>query len=182
MPVEDALERWAPSPQIRSRHVRSAPVDAAVLWDAARSVRLDDTRTLGRLVRWRIPDTPGQLTYSELFARYPFTELEAGPTWSISGLCGQIWTLTRDYPRLAGPDEYEAWDRDNTVKVLFAHWVRPAEDGSGGSELVSEARVMPLGRRAKLQTRGLWAVVGRFERLIGAEPLSVAIRRANDGT
>ncbi len=176
MPVEDAIERWAPDPQIRSRHVRPSSADAATLWDAASSVRLDDTRTLGRLVRWRIPGTPGSLTFSELFARYPFTELETGPTWSISGLCGQIWTLARDYPRIDGPEAYEAWDEADTVKVLLAHWTRP-RDG-GGSELVSEARVVPIGRRATFRMRGLWALVGTFERLIGAEPLGVAIRRA----
>jgi hypothetical protein len=40
--------------------------------------------------------------------------------------------------------------------------------------------VQPVDRRAGLRLRGLWTVVGKFERLIGAEPLPVAVRRAED--
>jgi hypothetical protein len=174
--VEDLIERWAGAPAVKSRHQRSAPVDPATFWQAASSVRLADTRTLGRLVRWRIPDTPATLTFHELFSRYPFTVLESGDTWQLSGLCGRIWTLARDYPRLSGPAEFEAWDQKGTVKVLFAHWTRP--DGNGGSELISEARVVPVDRRAGLRLRGLWPVISPFERLVGAEPLTLAARRA----
>jgi len=176
--VEDALERWAGTPAVKSRHVRSAQADVRELWDAAAAIRLSDTRTLGRLVRWRIPDTPASLTFHELFSRYPFTVLEGGDTWQLSGLCGRIWTPQRDYPRIAGPEEFEAWDEKNTVKVLFAHWTRPDENDPGRSELVSEARVVPVDRRAGLRLRGLWSVIGPFERLVGAEPLILAQRRA----
>ncbi len=177
--VEDLLERWAGAPAVRSQHARSAGVDARTLWDAAASVRLSDTRTLGRLVRWRIPDTPPGLTFHELFSRYPFTVLEAGETWQLSGLCGRIWTLQRDYPRLAGPEQYERWEERGTVKVLFAHWTRPTADGR--AELISEARVTPVDRRAGLRLRGLWSLVSPFERLVGAEPLTLATRRAEAG-
>jgi hypothetical protein len=176
--VEDALERWAGTPAVRSRHSRSARTDTEALWDAAASIRLSDTRTLGRLVRWRIPDTPASLTFHELFSRYPFTVLDGGDTWQLSGLCGRIWTLQRDYPRLSGPEEFESWDQKGTVKVLFAHWTRPSESDDGRSELVSEARVVPVDRRASLRLRGLWPVISPFERLVGAEPLALAARRA----
>ena len=174
--IEDAISRWAGQPAVRSSHRRVANADPETLWAAARSVKLSDTRALGRLVRWRIPDTPPDITYHELFSRYPFTPLEEGDTWSLSGLCGRIWTLQRDYPRLSGAAEYEAWDERDTARVLVAHWTRPTEDGR--SELVSEARVEPIGRRATMRVRSLWAVVGTFERLIGAEPLVIAQRRA----
>ena len=174
--VEDALERWGGSPAVRSRHARTANADVAALWEAAASIRLSDTRTLGRLVRWRIPGTPPSLTFHELFSRYPFTVLDGGDTWQLSGLCGRIWTLQRDYPRLSGPEEYESWEEKGTVKVLFAHWTRP--DGEGRSELISEARVTPVDRRASLRLRGLWSVISPFERLVGAEPLALAQRRA----
>ena len=173
------LDAWLPKPQVRTRHRREASTDAAALWDAASGVRLDETRTLGRLVRWRIPGTPGSLTFRELFARYPFTVLEEGEGYSVSGLCGRIWTFARDYPRLDGPEEFSDWDRRGTVRVLFANWVEPGEDGR--ATLFSEARVAPVDRRAALRLRGLWLGVGRFERLIGAEPLSLAVRRAERG-
>lgn len=173
--VEDALERWGAKPSVASRHSRSARADAQALWDVASTIRLSDTRTLGRLVRWRIPNTPASLTYHELFSRYPFTVLESGDTWQLSGLCGRIWTLARDYPQLDGPADFEAWKERGTVKVLFAHWTRPA---GNGAELISEARVTAVDRRAAVRLRGLWSVVSPFERLVGAEPLAIAARRA----
>ena len=174
--IEDAIDRWAGHYTVRSHHLRTAAADPATLWAAAKSVRLDDTRTLGRLVRWRIPDTPGALTFHELFQRYPFTLLEAGDTWSLSGLCGKIWTLQRDYPRLSGPDDFRTWDERGTVRVLFAHWTEPGEDGR--STLVSEARVDPVDPTARMRLRALWTVIGPFEKLVGKEPLTVAARRA----
>src|SRR3954451_5219246 len=173
--IEEALERWAGSPTVRSHNKRAASTDAEALWEAARSIRLSDTRTLGRLVRWRIPGTPPSLTFLELFQRYPFPELEAGDTWSLSGLCGRIWTLQRDYPRLDGPQDFEAWDEPGTVKVLIANWVE--RDGDG-STINSEARVAPVDRRAALRLRSLWAVIGVFQRPIGGEALSLAAERA----
>ena len=174
--VEDALEQWAPGPVVRSHNKRSAQADAQTLWDAAQSIKLSDTRTLGRLVRWRIPDTPASLTFQELFSRYPFTELDGGDTWQLSGLCGRIWTLQRDYPRISGPEEFESWDTSGTVKVLFAHWTRPA--GDGRAELLSEARVVPVDKRANLRLRALWTAISPFEKLVSQEPMVLAQRRA----
>ena len=104
--------------------------------------------------------------------------LAEGEGWSISGLVGRIWTLSRDYPPLEGPDQFRAWDTRGTVKVLFAHWVE--DDGDGGATFFSEARVDPTDRWAAMRLKAIWAALGKFERLIGAEPLSVAVRRASD--
>ncbi len=175
-PIASRLDAWLPDPQVRSHHRRDASSDPARLWAQARAVRLADTRTLGRLVRWRIPGTPSGQTFEELFRSYPFTALEAGEHYSVSGLCGRIWTLTRDYPALAGREAFAAWSEPGTVRVLFAHWVQA--DGAGGAELVSEARVQPVDAAAAMRLRALWAVIGPFERLVGAEPLAIAARRA----
>lgn len=173
------LDDWLPEPQIRSRHRRAARADADRLWHAAETVRLCDTPVLGRAVRWRIPQTPRELPFRELFRGYPFVVLDEGERWSVSGLCGRIWTLTRDYPELGGPDEFRAWDEPGTVRVVIANWVE--EGGNGGPALVSESRVQPVDRGAGLRLRALWAVVGGFERLIGGEALRVAARRAERG-
>jgi hypothetical protein len=175
------MDEWLPHPAVRVRHARRASggVEPDALWAAASTVRLRDTPRLGRLVRWRIPGMAGDVTYREMFREYPFTVLEETPRSSVSGLCGRIWTLSRDYPRLAGPGEFTAWDRSGTVRVLFGHWVQ--EDERGRPELVSEARVQPTDRLAALRLRALWAGFGVFERLVGAEPLTVAVRRAAGG-
>jgi hypothetical protein len=170
-----ALDDWLANPAVRTRHHRRSSADAERLWTAAGEVCLSDARTLSRLVRWRIPGVRVDQTFRELLAHYPFCLLAEGDMWSISGLCGRIWTLQRDYPRLHGPDDFRAWDEPGTVRVLFAHWVEPDGDGSA---LVSEARIAPVDRRAALRLRSLWVVIGMFERLIGGEALALAAERA----
>ena len=161
---------------MRTHHRRRAAASAEALWEAARGVRLCDTRRLAPLVRWRIPGVPSAATYYELFRDYPFILLDAGETWAVSGLCGRIWTLARDYPRLAGPEAFRDWDERGTVRVLIAHWTEP--DGDGGAEIVSETRVDPVDATARVRLRALWTVISPFERLVGAEPLEVAAHRA----
>jgi len=174
--ADERLDDWIPQPAVRTHHRRRADASPEALWDAARDVRLSDTRRLERLVRWRIPGVVHGQTYTELFRDDPFTLLDEGATWSVSGLCGRIWTLARDYPRLDGPRAFREWDERGTVRVLFAHWAEPGRDG--GAELVSEARVDPVDATARMRLRALWTVIGPFERLVGAEPLTVAARRA----
>jgi hypothetical protein len=170
-----ALDNWLANPAVRTRHHRRSSADAERLWAAAGSVSLSDARTLSRLVRWRIPGLRTDQTFREMLASYPFCLLAEGEQWSMSGLCGRIWTLQRDYPRLEGPDDFRGWDEPGTVRVLFAHWVVPDGDGSS---IVSEARVAPVDRRAALRLRSLWVVIGVFERLIGGEALALAAEHA----
>jgi hypothetical protein len=173
------LDQWLGNPAIRTHHRRSATVPENELWRTAQELRLEDTRALGPLVRWRIPGTPADQTFGRLFRTYPFTVLEEGERMLVSGLCGRIWTLARDYPALDGAGAFRDWDEGGTVRVIFAHWA--AELGDGRAELVSEARVQPVDRGAALRLRALWAVVGPFERLVGAEALTTAVRRAEQG-
>jgi hypothetical protein len=172
----DLLDAWLADPVVRTCHARRADSAPRDLWRAATHLRLSETRRLGRLVRWRIPGLPRDLTYGELFRAYPFAVLEEGEDFLLAGLCGRIWTPARDYPRLDGPDAFAAWDEPGTVRVLFGHWVRP--DGDGGAKLFSEARVRPTDRSASLRLRALWKVIGPFERLVGAEAISAAVRSA----
>jgi hypothetical protein len=175
----DLLDAWLPDPAVRTHHRRRAATAPETLWQAASTLRLSDTRALGRLVRWRIPGLPRELTYGELFRDYPFTVLEDGDGLLLAGLCGRIWTLARDYPRLDGPDAFADWAEPGTVRVLFGHWVEETDDGA---ELVSEARIQPTDRTAALRLRALWGVIGAFEKLVGAEAISVAVRKASRTT
>lgn len=165
-----------PDAQVVTRHSRVAKASPDALWAAAQAMRLDDTRTLGRLVRWRIPGVPAEETFAGLLIRDPFTRLAEGEHLSVSGLCGRIWTLRRDYAKLGGADDFRAWREPRTVRVLFAHWVTDA--GRGRATIVSEARVAPTDRVAGLRLRSVWLLVSPFERLIGAEALDLAVRRA----
>jgi hypothetical protein len=174
--TDPRLDTWLPDPAVRTHHRASAAASPDDVWDAARSVRLADTRTLGRVVRWRIPGVAADQTYRALFAREPFTVLAEGEHWSVSGLVGRIWTMRRDYPPLSGAEEFASWDRAGTARVLFAHWVEPA--GERRNALVSEGRAVPIGGGAALRLRGLWTVMAPFERLIGGEALALAARRA----
>ena len=175
----ERLDHWLPDPAIRTHHRGAAAVDPDHLWAAAQGVRLRDTGPLGRLVRWRIPGTPPDVTYAELFRRYPFTVLEEGERYLVAGLAGSIWTLARDYPQLDTPEDFAAWSKRGTVRVAFAHWVDEGEDGH--AVLATSAYVQPTDRFAAMRLRALWAVVGRFERLVGAQGVKVALRRAEHG-
>jgi hypothetical protein len=172
------LDRWLPQAAIRTEHRRASTVDADGLWQAALALRLSDTRALGRVVRWRIPGTAPDQSFGELLRTYPFTPLEEDENLLVSGLCGRIWTLARDYPALAGPSGFRDWREAGTVRVAFAHWSAPCADGR--AELASEARVEPVDRAAALRLRVLWKVVGAFDRLVGAEALTMAVRRAEE--
>ena len=179
MAVPLSLDRWLSGAAVRTRHRRMARAAPDALWAAAREVRLSDTAALGRVVRWRIPGLAPDLRYRDLFASYPFVLLDEGDGWSVSGLCGRIWTLRRDYPRLRDAADFLGWDAPGTVRVVMAHWVE--ESRGGRSALVSEARVAPTDRAAAFRLRVAWTAVRPFERLIGAEPLALAARRAEPG-
>jgi hypothetical protein len=169
------LDAWVPDAAVRTVQRRASSAEPSALWDAAREVRLADTRRLGRIVHWRIPGLEGTLRYQEMFRTYPFVVLEESEHGLVSGLCGRIWTLARDYPSLADADAFATWDEPGTVRVAFAHWVERVD---GGAELVSEARVEPVDTRARLRLKAVWAVLGRFAPLVASEPLALAVRRA----
>ena len=168
------LDDLLPSPTVRTRHSGSTSATLDETWDAARRLRLSDTRRLGRLVRWRLPDTPADCTFRELLSRYPFIPLDEGPHHSVSGLCGRIWTFRADYPRLSGPEAFAGWAQPGTVRVVIATWAEELDDGR--VMLCDEARVTPVDRAAALRLRVLWAAIGRFEGLIGSEAISSALR------
>ena len=178
LPTPD-LDEWLPDPQVTTRHRVSAEADADALWRAAETVRLGDAPILGQAVRWRIPGTAPDLLFRDLFRQYPFAMIDEGPRWSVSGMCGRIWTLQRDYPRIESAEDFLAWDERDTVRVLLAHWIEGAAPGRNA--LVSEARIKPVDGQARLRLRALWAVLGHLEHLVGGEALPVAARRADRG-
>jgi hypothetical protein len=170
------LDRWILDPDVRVVHRRAVDAGVAGLWAAARSVHLDDTRALGRLVRWRIPGIDGNPAYDELFRMPPFTPLEAGEHALVSGLCGRIWTLRRDYPELAGPDEFVAWSEPGTVRVVFATWAELQHDGR--AVVSSEVRVAAVDRQGRFGLLAVRPLIRASNRLIATDALAVAVRRA----
>jgi hypothetical protein len=169
------LDRWLAEPVLRTSHRRESATTEEELWAAAGTVRLRDCRILGRLVRARIPGLQASLTFDEVFRNDPFNLLEDGPGYALSGLCGRIWTVRRDFALLSRPAEFLTWDMPGMVRVLFANWVEATVDGSA---LVSEVRIDAVDRRAALYVRALEPFIAAFQGLVGAEPLSIAVRRA----
>jgi hypothetical protein len=167
------LDRWLEDPAIRIGHSRQTNVDPDALWAAARTIRVRDAGLLGRLVRWRIPGTDGEVTFEELFRSAPFLVLEDSSRALVSGLVGRIWTLRRDYPLLSDPDAFRQWSKPGTARVLFAHWVRD-------SSLHSEARVQAFGARGRAGVAAVRPLIGAFQHLIFSDGLSAAARRAEE--
>ena len=174
MPPVD-LDRWLPEPLLRTNHRRESPASAAMLWESAATVRLRDCRILGRLIRARIPGLQASLSFNDLFRSDPFNLLEEGPTYNLSGLCGRIWTVRRDFALLSEPSEFPDWHVPGTVRVLFAGWAEPTESGSA---LVSEVRIAAVDRKAALYVRGLGPFIAAFQGRVATEPLLIAAQRA----
>jgi hypothetical protein len=169
------LDAWLPDAALRVRHRREADAAPDRLWAAARAVRLGDAGVLGRLVRWRIPGVPAEMTFDELFRSPPFTVLLDRDHALVSGLVGRIWTLRRDYPELAGPDEFRSWSTAGTAQVVFANWV------DTGPTLVSETRACAIGRQGQLGLAAVRPLVTAFHALIGSDGLAAAVRAAEGG-
>jgi hypothetical protein len=170
------LDRWLPKPLVRTNHRRESTAGARKLWATAATIRLRDCRVLGPLIRARIPGLrPGE-TFDELFSEHPFYLLEEGPRHRLSGLCGRIWTVRGDFARLDDPADFLTWHEPRTVRVLFANW---AERSGEGAAIVSEVRIAAVDRRATLYVRELQPFIAAFEGLVGTEPLSATVRRAD---
>jgi hypothetical protein len=171
------LDRWLPDPSIRVAHRRASSASPDRLWEAAISVRLSDTRLLGRLVRWRIPGLPPDLAFDELFRSPPFLVLAEEPRrMLVSGLVGRIWTLRRDYPHLEHPEEFQNWSRSGTARVVFANWIEA--DSSQRSAIRAETRVEPIGAQGRVGVAAVRGLVAAFGPLVGSDGIEVAARRA----
>jgi hypothetical protein len=172
------LDQWLREPAIRVAHRRRSDAPADRLWEAAQSVTLQQAALLGRLIRWRIPGTRGEISFSELFRNPPFIVLQEPPGGRVivSGLVGRIWTLRRDYPRLSDPEEFRSWSQRGTARVLFANWVEP--DGGEGSALASEARVEAIGAQGRMGVAAVRPLVSAFHHLIASDGIEAAVRRA----
>jgi hypothetical protein len=169
------LDLWLPDPAVRSHHRREARADSAVLWTAARTVRIGESRALGYLVRWRIPGTSPEQTYREMFTNDPFVVLDEGEQHLFAGVCGKIWAARPALATLRDRSEFANWRVAGTARVLFAQWAEPTANGAA---LISEVRVDLVDRDARARIRRVWPLITRFQGLIGTEPLRLAVRRA----
>jgi hypothetical protein len=175
--MSSPLDTWLPDPHVRMRYARTSTASPGELWQAANDLRLADTRTMRRLIGWRLGRhaPSADTTYRELFRSGIFTLLEEGERFSVSGVAGRIWAPSGDYARFESGSEYREWSRAGTAKVALMTAVREHERGS---EIVSESRVLVQGARARIVFRGFWAVVGPFGRYVGSEVLTTAVKRA----
>ncbi|MBV9534512.1 MAG: hypothetical protein JO321_03760 [Solirubrobacterales bacterium] len=169
------LDPWLPRPTVHVTHSRRSSASPDELWRAARTVLLRETALLGRLVQWRIPGTPAEIPYYELFRRAPFTVLEDGERSLVSGIVGRIWTLRRDYPTLAGAEEFRRFNSSGTARVVFAMW---AADEPGGARLSAEVRVAAIGSQGRFGMAAVRPLIAAFQHLIGSDGLAAAVRKA----
>lgn len=171
------LERWLPNPAVCVVHSRESSASADELWAAARAVRVCDARLLGRLIRWRIPGVPADLTYDELFRRPPFMVLDGDQDHAlVSGLVGRIWTIRRDYPHLSDPEEFRDWRTPGTARVVFANWL--SEAASGRTRLTSEVRLDTSGTQGRIGLAAVRPLIASFNGLIGTDAIAAAVRGA----
>jgi len=171
------LDHWLPKPSLRVAYRLESDATPERLWDASREVKLTDTRRLGRIIRWRIPGLPPDISFDEMFRAPPFIVLtEDQGHGLISGLVGRIWTLRRDYPRLTGPEEFRTWSTSGTARVLFANWIEDADNG--GAAIQSEVRVEAIGTQGRIGVAAVRPLVSAFGSLVASDGIAVAVRLA----
>ncbi len=170
-----SLDTWLPEWQVRSVHSRACDAPADRLWAAAQQVRLRDCLVLGRLVRVRIPGARPDSTFTQVFARAPFLRLEEEGHHAISALCGRIWTPRGGLADLPDTASFLGWDMPGTVRVVFAHWCQPGDEGSA---LFSDVRVAAVDGRARMRLRALEPFISAFNGLVWVEALASATRAA----
>lgn len=174
------LDAWLADPALAVAHRREAAVGPARLWQAARTVRLADTRVLGPLVRWRVPGvTSTAITYDQMFRSPPFLVLEEQEHALACGLVGRIWLPGADCPRLSDAQEFRNWSERASARVVFGIWAAPLS--GGGAALISETRVGVCDRAGRLGLELVRPLIGAFHSLIGSEALSAAVRSAAAG-
>lgn len=170
------LDTWLSKPTLWVAHRRESSAPQERLWEAARAVRLADAHRLGRLVRWRIPGVAPETRFDELFRHAPFTVLQEDDYALVSGLVGRIWTLRRDYPRLASAEEFRGWSTRGTARVLFASWVEPGS--SKPAALCSEVRVKVFGAQGRIGLAAVRPLISAFQHLLATDGIEAAVRRA----
>ena len=143
--MSEALDHWLPDCERHARATGARPTPTPTRCGTRRRrIRLRrhaPARPAGRLAH------PGRARRADLPRAVPRLPVHACSrrrrALLVSGLCGQIWTLARDYPRARRtPRRSRPGTSRGTVRVAFAHWV--ATLGDGRAELCSEARVQPV--------------------------------------
>ena len=172
------LDTWLPDPAVRVAHRRDSAAPPERLWRATQDISLSETRLLGRLIRWRIPGLPREVSFDELFRQQPFTVLCEEDGALVSGLVGRIWTLRRDYPELDSPEEFREWSTPGTARVLFANWVEPVEQGRAA--LRSETRVQAFGTQGRIGLASVRPLIRGFQQLVANDAMAAAVRRAEE--
>ena len=171
------LDQWLAKPSMRVAYRRETDATPERLWEASREVKLTDTRRLGRIIRWRIPGLPPDISFDEMFRSPPFITLAEDEGHAlISGLVGRIWTLRRDYPRLDDPEEFRTWSTSGTARVVFANWIEDA--GNGRAALRSEVRVEAIGTQGRVGVAAVRPLVSAFGNLVGSDGIAAAVRLA----
>jgi hypothetical protein len=141
-------------------------------------VTLSETRTLRPIIAWRLGRyaPPASTPLRTVLASHPFHLLGEDAMVSVSGLGGKLWALGDTFVRFDSPRAFQGWAEPGFCKVVVRHSV--SADGAGGSEIVSDVRILCTSRGAQLRFRPYWAFIGPFSRFIGSELLSAAVRRA----
>ena len=174
-----SLDDWLPKHTIRTRHRRAARVEPDALWEEALRVRVRDARVLGPVIARRLGRhmPSADVTFRELFRTGIFTLLEEGERYSISGTAGRIWNPAGPFERFESAADYRQHEEPGTAKVAVLTEVR---EHDRGAQIVNEARVWCVDRRAWLHFMPLWGAVAPFNLLIGREILRAVVQRAEN--
>ena len=172
------LDRWLPRPAIRTHHRRASTADADELWQAALRMRLSDTHALGRLF---VGGSRGRLLTSRSgssFERIPSPSSRRRPTCSSRGCAA----ASGRWPATTPPSRESA---TSAIGTRPAPCVCSSPTGLRAGRMAGRSWCRRLAcsrstapQRFACASCGGWS--GPFERLVGAEGLTTAVRQAEE--
>lgn len=174
MRIDEALPRW----DFSERHAVRVRADATRVWDALRTVDLAESAVVRLLFRLRGLRARGPTIESidgSGFARLA----EAPERELLLGVVGRFWTLSGGLRRIDGLDAFRAFDEPGHAKGAWSFTLAPRPDG--GTELVTETRVLCTDAASRRRFRLYWAVVRPFSGWIRREILRLVRDAAERG-
>lgn len=172
------IERWLPTPDVRTRHRRriEAPIDA--VWAALATANLLDSR-LARLL-FALRGLPSRGLTLDRLSELGFAVLERRPpTLIVLGLVARPWRLDGGL-RPTDAAHFDAFDEPGYVRIAWSFLLAPVRDGSA-TLLVTETRVAATDAHARRRFGRYWWVVGPFSGMVRRMMLGAVARGSVHG-
>jgi hypothetical protein len=132
-------------------------------------------RVLPRALRRSAPSLATDRALLDFMDEYGFTLLAESDEEIVYGIVDRFWRLRTSPVRLAGLDDFAAFDTPGFAKAAFNFVFLPE---SGGTRVVTETRIHALGDDARRSFGRYWLLIRAGSGLTRRDLLAALARRA----